>query len=94
MLLLKKKMSHDLYSDLIVSEHEQELEKLRQEILAEQERTRKVNAELEATKRELDESRKEINILKRNLSAIYHTAKKEIQRKDGMIAELRQQLSD
>jgi len=70
----------------------QELERVRDESKQKDEKIHQLENELAEMKEELEMSTEEITTVKRNISAIYHTAKKELERKDASIAELRQQL--
>ena len=62
---------------------------MKEELERERTETRAREARIAELEQELETARAENETLKLNISAIFHTAKKEVQRKDAVIAELR-----
>lgn len=86
--------SNLLYSDIFESPEQIQIRELRLELEQEKEKRRALEVELDEARLRLNASDNSLGVVKRNISAIYHTAKKELQRKDALIADLRQQQSN
>jgi chromosome segregation ATPase len=82
-------MADELYADLVETSDSAEIKRLKEDLAREQSKTVKLTQELEAAREALQSTEEELATVKRNISAIYHTARKELQRKDALIAELR-----
>ena len=76
-----------LYSDLVESDDADQVNELKRQVLD----LKNVLAKAYADRQQL---REENEVLKKNISAVYHTAKKEIERKDRMIQEARKEAQD
>lgn len=76
-----------LYSDLLESDDTDKVNELKRQVLELKDALSKAHAD----RQQLGE---ENGVLKKNLSAMYHTAKKEIERKDRMIQEARKEAQD
>ena len=78
----------DLYSDIIVSE---EVKKLKEELTLEKAKVVRLENETAELQEKLKSLTTELNTLKNNMSALYLTAKLEMDRRDDEIKMLKKQ---